>query len=99
MAFLEKSISAIYYAVLSESVAHARKNIRRSRSCKERNEADGEFGLEKGAGGGDVRESGFDDFVVRLMQTGHAFDHRHGKEGVKSLSVALPRGAYARQPA
>jgi hypothetical protein len=36
---------------------------------------------------------------VRLMQTGHAFDHRHGNEGVKSLSVALPRGAYARQPA
>ena len=39
VAFLEKSISAIYYAVLSESVAHGRKNIRRSRSCKERNEA------------------------------------------------------------
>jgi hypothetical protein len=28
--------------------------------------------LEKGAGGGDVREGGFDDFIVRLMQTGHA---------------------------
>ena len=37
-----------------------------------RNDAGGKFGLEKGAGGGDVREGGFDDFIVRLMQTGHA---------------------------
>lgn len=43
MALLEKSISAIYYAVLSESAAHGRKNIRRSRACKARNEAQKKF--------------------------------------------------------
>ena len=43
VAFLEKSISAIYYAVLSESVSHGRKNIRRSRACKARNEAQKKF--------------------------------------------------------
>ena len=31
------------------------------------------------AGGGDVRKGGFDDFVVRLMQTGHVREHKHGK--------------------
>jgi hypothetical protein len=48
--------------------------------------------LEKGAGGGDVREGGFDDFVVRLMQTRHACDHKHGEEMEESLKFERLQG-------
>jgi hypothetical protein len=36
--------------------------------------------LEKGAGGGDVREGGFDNFVVRLMQARHECNPKHGEK-------------------
>jgi hypothetical protein len=48
--------------------------------------------LEKGAGGGDVREGGFDDFVVRLMQARHACNHKHGEEMEESLKFERLQG-------